>query len=369
MNVLAHSTTQVPVTTVQCHAANLVDLPDGALGCGWFGGTQEGLPDISVWFARQENDGSWSTPVRVSDDAGKSEQNPVPYMAPTGELHLFYTAQRLGSQDTAEIRSAVSSDGGRTWTRGKVGMSNPHGHGMFVRQPPVQLDSGALVVPVFCCPTPEHGPWVGDDDYSAVMVSQNGGQDWQFHAVPDSTGCVHMNILQLPDGSFTALYRRRQADFIFRSVSADAIEWSSPEPTALPNNNSSIQATVLADGRILLAYNHSSRLDATDRRTSLYEEIDDSAAAGEATAGTAFWGAPRAPMSLAVSSDGGATWSRVGNLEEGNGYCLTNNSADGSNRELSYPSVLQMPDGTIRVAYTHFRRTISLASLAPETLR
>lgn len=369
MNVLTHSASQVPVTTVQCHAANLVELPDGALGCGWFGGTQEGLPDISVWFARQESDGSWAQPVQVSADADKSEQNPVPYVTPSGELHLLYTAQRLGSQDTAEIRGAVSRDGGRTWARRDVGMVNPHGHGMFVRQPPVQLDSGTLLVPVFCCPTPEHGPWVGDEDYSAVMVSDDGGKDWQFHAVPESTGCVHMNILPLPDGSYTALYRRRQADAIFRSTSTDGIRWSAPEPTSLPNNNSSVQATVLADGRLLLAYNHSSRLDATDRRTSLYEEIDDSAAAGEATAGTAFWGAPRAPMSLAVSADGGATWSTLGNLEEGDGYCLTNNSADGSNRELSYPSVLQMADGTVRVAYTHFRRTITLAILSPENFR
>src|SRR5699024_2104451 len=140
-----------PVATVQCHAANLVQLPDGALGCGWFGGTQEGLPDISVWFARQEKDGSWSAPVQVSGDADKSEQNPVPYVTPTGERQLFYTAQRLGSQDTAEIRSAVTSDGGRTWAGREVGMVNPHGHGSFVRQPPVRLESGALVVPVFCC--------------------------------------------------------------------------------------------------------------------------------------------------------------------------------------------------------------------------
>ena len=34
---------------------------------------------------------------------------------------------------------------------------------------------------------------------------------------------------------------------------------------------------------------------------------------------------------------------------------MTNNSRDGSNRELSYPSIKQTPDGVIHVAYTHFR--------------
>ena len=30
----------LPAPTVQSHAANLLTLPDGRLGCVWFGGTQ-----------------------------------------------------------------------------------------------------------------------------------------------------------------------------------------------------------------------------------------------------------------------------------------------------------------------------------------
>ena len=45
-------------------------------------------------------------------------------------------------------------------------------------------------------------------------------------------------------------------------------------------------------------------------------------------------------------------------LEDGDGYCLSNNSRDGVNRELSYPSVCQDATGTVHVAYTYHRRAI-----------
>jgi len=46
-------------------------------------------------------------------------------------------------------------------------------------------------------------------------------------------------------------------------------------------------------------------------------------------------GARGASITLALSSDGGVTWDIVGNLDESDGYCLTNNSRDGLNREFS----------------------------------
>ncbi|MEU0191084.1 exo-alpha-sialidase [Streptomyces afghaniensis] len=135
----------------------------------------------------------------------------------------------------------------------------------------------------------------------------------------------------------------------------------------------SIQYTVLADGRLALVYNHSSAADAVARRVSLYDEIDDGGVAGTPSAnaptGDAFWGAPRAPLSLALSADGGRTWPLRHDLETGDGHCLTNNSRDGLNRELSYPSLAQTPDGTLHVAYTHHRRTIKHLRLDGDWLK
>ena len=86
-----------------------------------------------------------------------------------------------------------------------------------------------------------------------MLVSDDQGATWSHHEVPGSTGCVHMNVVPLAEGGLLALFRRRQADAIFASRSTDGIAWSEPEPTELPNNNSSIQITALRDGRLALA--------------------------------------------------------------------------------------------------------------------
>ena len=59
----------IPALCVQNHAANLMPLPNGDLACVWFGGTQEGVPDISIYFSRLAKGSScWTVPVKLSDD-------------------------------------------------------------------------------------------------------------------------------------------------------------------------------------------------------------------------------------------------------------------------------------------------------------
>lgn len=135
-------------------------------------------------------------------------------------------------------------------------------------------------------------------------------------------------------------------------------------PTTLPNNNSSIQVTTLQNGHLALVFNHMSAADTTERRVSLYDEIEDEegdndAKMPEITEGrSAFWGAPRAPMTLAISEDGGKTWPWQRNIEVGDGYCMTNNSQQKLNREFSYPSIKQGPEGKLHVAFTYFPQAI-----------
>ncbi|MBP2329761.1 putative neuraminidase [Kibdelosporangium banguiense] len=358
------SDAMLPAPTVQSHAANLAILPGGDLACVWFGGTQEGVPDISIWFSRLSTD-TWSAPVRLSDDDTRSEQNPVLFNAPDGSVWLLWTAQIAGNQDTSEVRRRISYDGGHSWGPVSTLIPARETGGVFVRQPIVVLDSGRWLLPVFHCVSVPGRRWVGDRDTSAVLISDDTGATWREVAVPDSTGCVHMNIVPLTGGTLAAFYRSRWADFIYRSTSTDDGEtWSAPQPIDLPNNNSSIQVIKLADSRLALVFNNSSARDATERRLSLYDEIDDDGLAEQAPPPadfgerTAFWGAPRAPMTLALSDDGGLTWPLLRNLEIGDGYCLTNNSRDGLNREYSYPTVCQTSDGTLDIAFTYFRQTI-----------
>ncbi|WP_439499761.1 sialidase family protein [Bosea sp. (in: a-proteobacteria)] len=363
----------LPSPCVQNHAANIAVLGNGDLATVWFGGTQEGIPDISVYFSRlPKGTEAWTTPEKLSNDPARSEQNPVLFTTPKGELWLIWTAQISGNQDTSLVRKRVSLDHGASWGPIETLFDAPQGHGLFVRQPPAVLDDGAWVIPVFHCVSVPGQKWVGDRDVSAVRVSTDEGRTWSEHVVPGSLGCVHMNVLKTGEG-LLALYRSRWADFIYASRSADGRSWSQPEPTELPNNNSSIQATVLSDGRVALVFNASSQRDATDRRLGLYDDIEDdepAEAVGEAQIPvfekTAFWGAPRAPMTLAISADAGRTWPIRRDLETGDGYCMTNNSKDGLNREFSYPSITQTPDGDLQIAFTYWRRAIKHVRVTPD---
>lgn len=357
----------LPTACVQNHAANLMPLPNGDLGCVWFGGTQEGVSDISIYFSRLVKGGAnWSAPVKLSDDSTRSEQNPILFVAPNGELWLLHTSQKSGNQDTAIVKYRVSKDNGFTWGPSAVLFDAP---GTFVRQPVVVLDNDDWLVPVFHCRSTSGEKWVGNNDFSAVMISPDRGSTWSEHTVPGSTGCVHMNVVKAAaGGALSAFFRSRWADHIYLSRSTDnGRNWSQPTATELPNNNSSIQVTRLSNGHLAIVYNDMSAAQATERRVSLYDEIADDDDAPTAPAGaimtpaghrTAFWGAPRAPMTIAISSDDGSTWPRKRNLEVGDGYCMTNNSAQQLNREYSYPSIQQTSDGVIHIAYTVFRQRI-----------
>ncbi|KEZ66895.1 glycosyl hydrolase, partial [Pseudomonas amygdali pv. tabaci str. ATCC 11528] len=101
----------LPTPYAQNHAANMHELADGTLLCTWFAGTQEGMADIFVLLSRRDPaTGVWSEPQKMSEDATRSEQNPILFQAPGGPLWLIWTAQISGNQETAIIRRRLSLD-------------------------------------------------------------------------------------------------------------------------------------------------------------------------------------------------------------------------------------------------------------------
>lgn len=373
---------KIPSFCIQNHASNIMPLSNGDILCVWFSGTQEGISDISIYMSRlNKREDTWTEPVKLSDDITRSEQNPILFEASDGELWLIYTAQLSGNQDTAIVRYRVSSDYGYTWGPIKVLFDKP---GTFVRQPVVVLDNSKWLIPVFYCYTPKGEKWVGDYDVSAVKISSDKGKTWDEYPVPNSTGCVHMNVEKLNDGTLIALYRSRWADNIYISRSKDNGEtWTEPKPTELPNNNSSIQFTALKNGHLALIFNDINSDKATERRSSLYDEIEDEENISKDDSSnkndieiknannhkTAFWGTPRAPLTVAISEDGGITWPYKRNVEVGDGYCMSNNSKKKVNRELSYPSIKQTEDGKIHISFTYFRQYIKYVCITEDWIK
>ncbi|UQC75010.1 glycosyl hydrolase [Colletotrichum lupini] len=334
-------TAAIPAATVQSHASNLLQLPDKTLLCVWFGGSQEGLPDISIWLSRQEpGTTSWSTPQKISSDTNRSCQNPVLFRAPkTGDIWLFHTSQDAGNQDGAIVMARTSSDNGKTW-------SSPHYSlkgvtGAFVRQPLVVLGDDTWVLPVFHCRSTPGQRWIGNNDISAVFYSKDEGQTWIENVVPNSIGssvgrqCLPFNIARWPElGSF--------------------------KPTSLPNPNSGICAARLASGKLAIVFNRSFAEPDMAKREGLYDDItpEDDKRPNQASVNgkNAIWGTPRKTLTVAVSSDDGLTWKEKV-LEEGDGFCMTNNSIEKTNRELSYPSIFVEKE-SVHVAFTFHRQYI-----------
>ena len=343
----------LPSPSVQNHAAFLARNGD-RLTCLWFGGSLEGKADISIHRATLGEGGrgedGWGEAERLSDDPALSEQNPVQFEAPDGRTLIFHTAQPGGDQDSCIIRMREA---------GSAPSTLPLPSGTFIRGPIHARADSAWLLPLFRCVSRPGQRWTGSHDTAAIAISPDAGRSWRMVDVPASIGSVHMTLVPLGGDRFAAFFRRRQADVIHRSESMDGGEsWTAPAPTDLANNNSSISAIRLQDGRIAVACNPINAAMHPDRRASLYDELGEDARPNATGGCDPIWGVPRAPMAICLSEDGGLTFPRHRLVEDGPGTCLSNSSLDGRNHELSYPSLAERQDGSLDLAYTYHRRAI-----------
>lgn len=358
----------LPSPAVQNHASFLTELPDGAVVCTWFGGSLEGKSDISIRAAiLMPGTDRWGPVATLSDDPDHSEQNPVIFPAPDGQLWLFHTSQPSGNQDECRVRMArLSRDGDQLKAEAGVYLDLPRG--CFIRAQLLVLNDGSWLLPLFRCVQRPGQKWTGSHDVAAYATSPDQGNSWTYQEVPDSVGSVHM--CPVANGHrLSAFYRRRQADFVCRSDSVDGgRNWSAPVATDVPNNNSSVAATRLASGQIAMICNPVNAQMSPDRRASLYDELGESDERPDADPSggcTPIWGVPRAPVALCLSGDNGASFPERYLIEDGDGACLSNNSLDGKNHEMSYPWLLETGDGALHLSYSFHRRAIKHLRLAP----
>ena len=342
----------LPSPCIQNHAAFLYCDPFGDLRCVWFAGGLEGKSDICIHSSiLDEKTGLWQSAQAFTDDPVRSEQNPVLFSPDGQRTLLFHTAQPGGNQDQCIVRMR------------EVGKSPKNTNlpmGSFVRARPILRSDGAWLLPLHHCTHVPGSRWTGRHDYASVAITTDEGHSWRCVNVPNSTGCVHMTLVPLDGNKIIALFRRRQADFVYQTLSEDGGEsWQVPTATNIPNNNSSIAAMRLKDGRIALVCNPVNAQMDSSRRFSLYDElgIDERP---EAEGGCQpIWGVARAPLSLFFSAGDGEHFSNEIILWNSTGNCLTNNSEDGLNQELSYPTILQSDTGDLDIAFTLHRRAIA----------
>ncbi|WP_159884869.1 sialidase family protein [Paenibacillus puerhi] len=319
------------------HAANLLELDNGDLLCTWFSGSGEGNPDTHIVLSRlPAGTDCWTQPVPLSEDAGRSEQNPVLFQAPDGKLWLFHTSNEPHNQKTSRVVYRTSEDRGETWSPAEVLFDRL---GIFLRHPPIVLSNGDWLLPAYYCKLDGH--------YSVVQISSDQGATWTEYEVSGSTHRVQMNVLERSDGSLLAMFRSRQADRIYMSESRDGGRtWSKPVKSVLANNNSSTQAVKLPSGRMALIYN-----DSTMER----DQFRWVQRKGE------FRKKPlRTPLTLSLSEDDGQTWPYSRNIQ------MADLEYKDSEIGYSYPSILATRDGNLHIAFSYLRKGIKYVRLGEQ---
>lgn len=318
------------------HAPALLELENGDLLCAWFAGSFEGSKDISIVCARKNKDADyWEEPVPVSYDNERSEQNPSLFAGPDGAVWCMYTAQldRMEGKDnmqfTSVIRCQKSWDGGRTWGEAEVIFPQ---EGSFCRQPIQVLSDGRWIFGNWVCVDSENGL---EGDPTIFRISDDQGKTWETVEMPESNGAVHANVVELKPGKLICLLRSRFADHVYISRSEDnGDSWTKPEPTVLPNNNSSISALKLQSGRLAIAYNP------THTPNPVYGKV--------------AWPGLRCPVAVALSEDGGKTFPLVRYMERGEGFMGDENTTN--NKQYEYPYLMQSRDGMLHLAYAYKNR-------------
>lgn len=342
----------LPSPCVQNHAAFLYRGLVGDLRCAWFAGGLEGKSDICIHSSiLDEKSGLWQSAQALTDDPLRSEQNPVLFSPDEQRTLLFHTAQPGGNQDQCIVRMREV---------GKSPRNTDLPTGSFVRARPIVRSDGAWLLPLHHCTHVPGSRWTGRHDYASVAITTDEGHSWRCVNVPNSTGCVHMTLVPLDGDKIIALFRRRQADFVYKTLSEDGGEsWQEPTATNIPNNNSSIAAMRMKDGRIALVCNPVNAQMDSSRRDSLYDELGIDERPEAAGGCQPIWGVARAPLSLFFSTGDGEHFGDEIILWNSSGNCLTNNSEDGLNQELSYPTILQSDSGDLNIAFTLHRRAIA----------
>lgn len=295
------------------HASTIVETRDGLMAA-WFGGSQEGALDVSIWLSRHDGK-EWSAPIEVANGYNEENRiryacwNPVLFQAKTGPLLLFY---KVGpNPETWWGMLKTSENNGRTWS---IAKRLPNGIYGPIRNKPVELADNVLLI----------GSSTEDAGWRVHMErTRSFGQQWSRTDPLNGAmeyGAIQPTILWHPSGKLQALCRTKQRK-ITECWSADGgFTWTRMMATDLPNPNSGIDAVMLRDGRALLVYNHS----AEDRST----------------------------LNVAISTDG-KKWHAALVLE---------NQPDG---EFSYPAVIQTSDGSVHVTYTWKRERIKHTVLDP----
>jgi len=282
-----------------CHSSSIIATSQDKLCVVWKS------QNVGIWASIFEN-GAWSAPEPIVSAPDSVCWSPVLTKRPNGELLLFY---RLGSDPRHTISLMKrSSDEGAHWSDAELlpaGIVGP------TKTKPLFDEDGNMI----CGSSSETGS--PDDERKAtacwIEILSKDGQ-WSKYGpleIPGKRfGCIEPALFLGKNGALKLLCRDRSnriglEGWIWTAESFDRGKtWSAMTKTSLPNPDSGVDAMAYRGDEIVLIYNHS--------HTNRY------------------------PLTLAISKDGGGSWTRVLDLESQSG---------------EFPSITTDSEGLVHVTY------------------
>ncbi len=293
-----------------CHASTIVETKSGLIAA-WFGGTDEGKPDVTIWTARHDGK-NWSAPVEVatgvqSDGTRHPCWNPVLFQSPQGPLVLFY---KVGPSPSTWWGMVMrSEDGGQTWSKPERLPKNIAGP---IRAKPVLIGDT-----LWCGSSSEDHGWRIHLEFTRDL-----GKTWtRTGELNDGKefSAIQPTILAWSPERIQLLCRSRQGRVVETWTHDGGKTFSPLRATELPNPSTGVDAVFLKDGRALFVHNNTPR--------------------------------GRTPLSISTSTNG-TNWTHTLTLENEPG-------------EYSYPAMIVTRDGRVHVTYTWKRQKIKHVVLEP----
>ena len=278
---------------VHTHAASLVELSGGKIRAFWYAGTDEGTQDVTIETAVFDpGAGRWS-PERMVASRDTTQRdlfryvkkvgNPVAARAADGALWLFYVTVSLGGWGGSSITAMCSHDDGGTWGQARRIITSPFFNlSTLVKGPPIAYADGSMGLPV-------HHEFIGK---FGELLRLDASESVIDKARLSSGRAGLQPVVMVKDAQRALVLMRytgkTRPNRVITTTTDDAgLTWSVPGKSTLANSDAALTGLVLPDGRMLVALNNSE-----DNRNTL---------------------------SLVISSDGGASWKVVGNVEEKSG--------------------------------------------------
>ena len=294
------------------HPSSFDELDNGDLYLAYYGGAGEYASGTVVYGARlNKKSGHWSQPRKIVGNPFRSLGNPVVWQGPDGLVWLFYVTRFGDTWSTSRIKVKISRDGAASWSDSALLTIEP---GTMVRAHPIVLQTGEYLLPIYH-ETGHDTELIGPDTTSFFLRYNPSNKKWSSSKrIRSDFGNLQPAVAQVDDKHLIAYCRRgggyepTTEGYLIRSESRDGGHtWSKGTNSSFPNPNSAVDFIKLCSGRLLLVYNHN---------------MND-----------------RTPLTAALSSDNGKTFSHRMNIAEGKD-------------SFAYPTIVQTKDGRIHVIFS-----------------